>query len=90
MSALLTLPHDRVAIEQRQIEAIVAGHALWRRGLWRFAVRCATGYAAGLVIAFTSLALEGNLAPIALWGGLLLGNGSVFGFFLTLCAREII
>ena len=90
MSALLTLSADRIAAEQRRIEAVVAGHALWRRDLWRFAARCAAGYAAGLVIAFTSLALEGDLAPIALWGGLLLGNGSVFGFFLTLWHREII
>ena len=90
MSALLTLPHDRIAGEQRQIEAQAAGYAEWRRSQWRFGALCAAVYADGLAIAFASFGLVGDWAPIALWSGLLIGNLAVFTFVVTLWQREII
>lgn len=66
MSALLLLSDARVAQETRHAEVVAVAEAEWRRG----------------VLAFASLALTGDTAQIALWGGLLLSNAGplVFGY----------
>jgi len=86
VSALLVLSSARVAQEARHAGAVAVAEAEWRRG-WRWrlfwlAMKGGTTYVAGGVLAFASLALTGDAAQIALWGGLLLSNAGplVFGY----------
>lgn len=86
MSALLVLSHTRLAQETRHAEAVATAEAEWRRG-WRWrvfwvAIKGGATYVAGGVLAFSSLAVTGDSAQIALWGGLLLSNAGplVFGY----------
>ena len=86
MSALLVLPAARVAQEARHAEQVALAEAEWYQG-WRWrvlrlAVRLGATYVAGGVLAWGSFALTGDIAQIALWGGLLLSNAGplVFGY----------
>jgi hypothetical protein len=86
MSALLALSEARIAQEVRHYEEVRAAEAVWqrawrRRVLW-LTLRCAFTYLLGGVLAWGSLAMSGDVAQIAFWGGLLLSNAGpmVFGY----------
>ena len=92
MSALLLLSDARVAQETRLAEAMAAAEAEWRRG-WRWrvfwvATKGVATYVAGAVLALASLALTGDSAQIALWGGLLLSNAGPLSFGYAFWMRE--
>ena len=92
MPPLLALPADRIAYETRHAEEIAAAEALWfrewsRRVFW-LVVRCAATYVAGGVLAWSSFALTGDVAQIALWGGLLLSNAGPLAFGYAFWMRE--
>jgi hypothetical protein len=92
MSALLVLSDARVAQETRHAEAGEAAEAEWRRA-WRWRVcwagmKCGATYVAGGVLAFAGLALTGDSAQIALWGGLLLSNAGPLAFGYAFWMRE--
>ncbi len=86
MPALLVLSDARVAEEIRHAEDVVAAEANWYRArrervCWLM-LRAASIYVAGGLLAWSSFALTGDAAQIALWGGLLLNNAGplVFGY----------
>lgn len=90
MSALLVLPEERIAQEVRYWQDVAAEEARWYRG-WRrrilwLVLQCFCIYSIGLITAWSSLALTGDWAGIALWGGLLLGNAGPmvlgYGFWM--------
>ena len=86
MSALLVLSAARVAQEIRHAEEVAAVEASWyrarRQRVYGLALRAASTYVAGGIIAWGSLALTGEAAQLALWVGLLLNNAGplVFGY----------
>jgi len=90
MSALLVLPESRIAEETRRAQEIATAEASWYRA-WRrrvllLTLRCGAVYVAGGVVVGASFALTGDTAPVALWGGLLLGNTGplalAYGFWM--------
>ena len=92
MSALLLLSDARVAQETRLAQVVAAAEAEWLRG-WRWRVfwvgmKGGAIYIAGGVLAFASLALTGDTALIALWGGLLLSNAGPLAFGYAFWMRE--
>ena len=92
MSALLLLSDARVAQETRHAEAVALAEAEWRRG-WRWrvvwvATKAGATYVAGGLLALAGLALTGDSAQIALWGGLLLSNPGPLAFGYAFWMRE--
>lgn len=92
MSALLALSDARIAGELRHYEEVNAAEAVWR-GAWRrrvlwLTVRCALTYVLGGVLAWGSLAMSGDVAQIAFWGGLLLSNAGPMAFGYAFWMRE--
>lgn len=92
MSALLVLSNERIAQETRRWERINADEERWykawrRRVVW-LGVRCGLTYVAGGLLAWGSLAMPGEGAQIALWGGLLLSNVGPFAFGYAFWMRE--
>jgi len=92
MSALLALSADRISHELRHYEELNAAEAVWRRA-WRrrvlwLTVRCALTYVLGGVLAWGSLAMSGDVAQIAFWGGLLLSNAGPMAFGYAFWMRE--
>ena len=87
---LLALSPERTASERRRAEERAAGDRLWRRRVWRLAGRCGAVYLVGLVIAYGSLALTGDGAEVAFWGGLLVGNSAILAFLLTMWSWEVL
>ncbi len=84
--SLLVLSPDRIAQDIRHYEQIAADERVWRQA-WRWrvfwlTVRCALTYGVGAVLAWGSLAMSGDVAQIAFWGGLLLSNAGpvIFGY----------
>ena len=78
MPPLLVLPEDRITQEVRRWGEVAAAEESWYRA-WRrrfvlLLLRCAVVYIAGGVLAWAGLALVGDQAQMALWGGLLLSN----------------
>ena len=92
MSALLVLPEARTARETRHAQEIAAAEAAWyrawRRRLFFLILRSAVCYIAGGVLAWGSLAMEGERALIPLWGGLLLSNLGPLAFGYAFWMRE--
>ena len=89
---MLVLSGARVAQETRHAEAVATAEADWHRG-WRrrlfwVAIKGGATYVAGGVLAFASLALSGDTAQIALWGGLLLSNAGPLAFGYAFWMRE--
>lgn len=89
---MLLLSHARVAQETRLAEAVAVAEAEWRRG-WRrrvfwVATKAGATYVAGGLLALASLALTGDSAQIALWGGLLLSNAGPLVFGYSFWMRE--
>lgn len=78
MPALLVLPEERIAQEIRRSNEVAtdehARYVGWRQRVLMAVLWCGTVYVAGLVLAWASLALGGDNAQMALWGGLLLSN----------------
>jgi hypothetical protein len=92
MSALFTLSEERVAEEQRRYEEIRWQEERWRRE-WRrrftwLVVRCSVVYGIGGVLSWGSMAMVGDSAPIAFWGGLLLSSAGPAGFGYAFWMRE--
>jgi len=92
MSALLALSEDRIARDVRHYEQINADEERWyrdrrRRFLWLL-VRCGLLYGIGGVLAWGSMAMAGETAPIAFWGGLLLSNAGPAAFGYAFWMRE--
>jgi hypothetical protein len=92
MPALLALSADRITQELRHYEELNAAEAVWRRA-WRrrvlwLTVRCALTYVLGGVLAWGSLAMSGDVAQIAFWGGLLLSNAGPMAFGYAFWMRE--
>ena len=92
MPPLLALPADRVAQETRHADEIAAAEAVWlrewsRRVFW-LVIRSAAVYVAGGVLAWSSFALTGDAAQMALWGGLLLSNAGPLAFGYAFWMRE--
>jgi len=78
MTRLLVLPDARIAQETRHAAEVAAAEVAWYRG-WRrrvlwLALRCGATYVAGGLLVAGGFALTGDVAEIALWGGLLLSN----------------
>jgi hypothetical protein len=82
------LSPERVAAELRRAQAVEEGDRLWRRSARRLAACCGVLYALGLFIAWASFHLIGDMAQIAFWGGMLIGNASVLVYCLVMWARE--
>jgi len=92
MSTLLALSEDRVARELRHHEEIRTYEQRWRRD-WRrrflwLLVRCGVLYGVGGVLAWGSMGMTGDIAPIAFWGGLLLSNAGPAAFAYAFWMRE--
>jgi len=91
-SALLALSADRLARETRHAEEIAAAEAEWlrewRRRVFWLAMRSGATYVAGGMLAWGSFALTGDVAPMALWGGLLLSNAGPLAFGYAFWMRE--
>jgi hypothetical protein len=92
MSALLALPADRIARETHHAEVIATAEArwlrAWRRRVFWLAMRCSATYFAGGMLAWGSFALTGDVAQMALWGGLLLSNTGPLAFGYAFWMRE--
>lgn len=92
MSPLLALSEDRVARELRHYEQVHAyearWHSEWRRRFAWLLVRCGVLYGVGGLLAWGSMALTGDIAPIAFWGGLLLSNAGPAAFGYAFWMRE--
>jgi len=92
VSPLLVLPDARIAQEERYAAEVAAAEAEWYRG-WRrrvlwLTVRCGAVYVAGGMLVAGSFALTGDIAAIALWGGLLLSNAGPLTFGYAFWMRE--
>jgi len=92
MSALLALSEDRIARELRHHEEVRTYEQRWRRE-WRrrflwLLVRCGALYSVGGVLAWGSMGMTGDIAPIAFWGGLLLSNAGPAAFAYAFWMRE--
>ena len=92
MAALLALPEERIARDLRHYEEIQVHEQRWRRA-WRrrfawLVVRCGALYGIGGVLAWGSMAMTGDWAPIAFWGGLLLSNVGPAAFGYAFWMRE--
>ena len=92
MSALLVLPDARIAQETRHAAEVTAAEVEWYRG-WRrrvfwLTLRCGATYVAGGILVAGSFAFTGDVAEIALWGGLLLGNAGPLTFGYAFWMRE--
>lgn len=92
MSALLALSEDRIARDLRHYEEIRVyeerWHREWRRRFVWLLVRCGAVYGVGGVLAWGSMAMTGDWAPIAFWGGLLLSNLGPAAFGYAFWMRE--
>jgi len=92
MSALLVLPQNRIADETRRAREIAIAEAswyrAWRRRVMLLVLRCSTAYVAGGMLVGASFALTDDIAPAALWGGLLLGNAGPLVFAYAFWMRE--
>jgi hypothetical protein len=92
MSALLVLSEDRIAREIERWQQINADeerwYRAWRHRCLRLGLRCGATYVAGGVLAWGSLAMTGDSAQIAFWGGLLLSNVGPFAFGYAFWMRE--
>ncbi|PYP14184.1 MAG: hypothetical protein DMD54_14610 [Gemmatimonadetes bacterium] len=92
MSALLVLSDHRIAQETRRAAGVAAAEAEWRRGLRRrvfwLVVKGGATYVGGGILAWGSFALTGDVASIALWGGLLLSNAGPLIFSYAFWMRE--
>jgi hypothetical protein len=84
----LVLSAERIATELRRAREIEEGDRLWRRGARRLAAYCGLVYAVGLCVAWSSLHLTGDVAQMAFWGGMLIGNASVLLYCMVMWARE--
>jgi lipid-A-disaccharide synthase-like uncharacterized protein len=84
----LVLSPERLAAELRRARAVEEGERVWRRGARLLAVYCGLLYGVGLVIAWGSLHLTGDAAPVAFWGGMLIGNASVLVYCMVMWARD--
>jgi len=78
----------RVALERERARQVEEGDRRWRRSLWRLVAGWSILYFAGLGIAFGSFYFLGDVAQVALWGGLLLGDVAIMGFLFTVWARS--
>jgi len=92
MSALIALSEDRIAQDLRHYEQVKTDDERWyrnwrRRFLWLL-VRCGLLYGIGGVFAWGSMAMSGDIAPIAFWGGLLLSNAGPAAFGYAFWMRE--
>ena len=92
MPALLALPEERIARDLRQHEEIQVHEQRWR-GEWRrrvvwLVVRSGVLYGIGGVLAWGSMAMTGDGASIAFWGGLLLSNAGPAAFGYAFWMRE--
>lgn len=85
---LLELSADRIAQECKRAAEHEEFLRNWRRAGWRLVVPWTGVYALGLVSAFASLHLMGDMARIAFWSGLMIGNGAIMGCLFTLWNRE--
>lgn len=92
MPALLALPAERIAQESRHAARTAAAEAAWlrawRRRVFWLVVRCGATYVAGGVLAWSSFGLTGDVAQMALWGGLLLSNAGPMAFGYEFWMRE--
>ncbi len=90
--SLLALSPDRNSQETRHYEQLAADErawrSAWRRRVFSLTVRCAITYLLGGVLAWGSLGLSGEVAQIALWGGLLLSNAGPMIFAYAFWMRE--
>lgn len=84
----LMIPPERLAAELKRARAVEEGERLWRRGARRLALYCGLLYVVGLWIAWSSLHLVGDMAQIAFWGGMLVGNASVLIYCMVMWVRE--
>ncbi|HLB38520.1 MAG TPA: hypothetical protein VJL31_18265 [Gemmatimonadales bacterium] len=46
-------------------------------------------YATGVLLAFASMSLTGDAAHMALWSGVLLAEGAILAFLLTVWAQHL-
>jgi hypothetical protein len=92
MSALLLLPESRIAEESRRAQEIATAEAswyrAWRRRVMLLTLRCGAVYVAGGMLVGASFGLTGDIAPVALWGGLLLGNAGPLALVYAFWMRE--
>jgi len=92
MSALLALSEERIARDLRHYEEIQLyerrWHREWRRRVAWLVMRCGVLYGFGGILAWGSMGLTGDWAPIAFWGGLLLSNVGPAAFGYAFWMRE--
>ncbi|HEV8380307.1 MAG TPA: hypothetical protein VGQ29_01900 [Gemmatimonadales bacterium] len=92
MSGLLVLPEIRIAEETRRAQEVAIAEARWSRVLRRRVVlvtlRCGAAYVAGAMLVGASFGLTGDMAQVALWAGLLLGNAGPLVFAYAFWMRE--
>ncbi len=92
MFALLALSEERIARDVRHYAEIQLyeqrWHREWRRRFVWLLVRCGVLYGIGAVLASGSMALTGDWAPMALWGGMLLSNAGPAAFGYAFWMRE--
>ena len=87
-SPRLVISAERIAAELRRAQEIEEGDRVWRRRAHRLAAYCGLLYLLGLFVAWTSLHLTGDMAQIAFWGGMLIGNTSILVYCLVMWVRE--
>ena len=92
MSALLAISEERLARERRHYDEVEMYEQRWHRE-WRhrfiwLLLRCGAIYGLGGLLAWGSMAMSGDWAPIAFWGGLLLSNGGPAAFGYAFWMRE--